>query len=134
SDPQGIGGGDDKHLSTRNPLEAPVGTPSGDWSSVPPKEFRAGRPKGAKNKAAMRYGAAMSWKRATLAYKLKPAQKVIYDTLRGIKDRGLLHCSRRFGKSYLLLLIAVEEALKNPDTQISFICPTQRNLKTYIKP
>lgn len=130
--------GGDKHLSTCNPLEAGTpgipGKPEGLTKKGLPRKA-IGRPVGAKSKGPQRYAASICWEKAKLDYKLKPAQKVIYDTLKGFTGRkGVLHCSRRFGKSYLLLLIAVEEALKKENTQISFICPTQRNLKTYIKP
>ena len=121
--PHGIDGGDDKIPPTRY-----------DQENKTPKK-KLGRPFGSKNKSPLRYQSSLAWERGRLRYKLKPNQMVIYDKLVGIEGRKVvLHCSRRFGKSFLLLLIGVEEAIRNPGCQISFICPTQRNLRTYIKP
>lgn len=131
--PIGIDGGNSLSATSNPPAKITSNPP--ETQPLTPGKKKKGRPVGSKSKGPMRYAASLCWERGKLDYKLKPNQLLIYNKLRGIEGRkALLHCSRRFGKSFLLLLIAVEEALRRAGTQVSFICPTQRNLKTYIKP
>lgn len=76
------------------------------------------------------------WKRNELDWKLKPHQKRVYDLIKAKKDvpnnRFLLNASRRWGKSYLLCVLAVEFALANPDSFIFFCASTQKQIKTAV--
>jgi hypothetical protein len=75
-----------------------------------------------------------AWEVGRLRYKLKPEQQQIYDAFRSYAGRKMvLHCSRRFGKSFLLALFGVEEAIRRPGSQISIVCPTQKNMRIVLQ-
>ena len=66
--------------------------------------------------------AAELWRRGDLTYKLHETQKKIYDAIHGSgKRRHFLLCSRRLGKSFLLLLIAFEVAIKKQGARVLFL-------------
>lgn len=76
-----------------------------------------------------------SWEAGDLYYKLKPHQIKLYDLIKNSNTlKYVINCTRRFGKSFLLCIIAVEEALKNNNKQIRFAAPTQKQLKEIIQP
>lgn len=66
------------------------------------------------------------WRRGDLRWKLHATQQKIYDLLKG-KRRYFLKCSRRLGKSYALLAIAAEFAIKTPGARISYAAPTAKD-------
>lgn len=66
------------------------------------------------------------WRRGNLRWKLHATQKTLYDLLQG-KRRYFLLCSRRLGKSYLLVCLAFETALKKPGARISYAAPTAKD-------
>lgn len=66
------------------------------------------------------------WRRGELRWKLHATQKKIYDVLTG-KRRYFALCSRRLGKSYLLVCLAFEYAIKNPGSRISYAAPTMKD-------
>jgi hypothetical protein len=75
------------------------------------------------------------WFRGVLHHKLHDYQKPIYDLIQSSQGlKFVLNCSRRFGKTFILSLIAIEFALKNPNSQIRFAAPTQKSLKNIILP
>lgn len=116
----------------------------------PGNKLGKGRPKGSKNADTLAREAAaakakaeqdekdrviLAWRAADLTYKLKAAQKLIHEAIKSAtKRKTVLHCSRRFGKSFLLVVIAIMAALTTPGIQVSYICPTQKNLRTILKP
>ncbi len=66
-----------------------------------------------------------AWTRGVLAYKLDDTQRLIYDRLQAAKGRKFfLLCSRRLGKTYLLLNLAFEVARKKPGSRILFLAPS----------
>jgi hypothetical protein len=74
--------------------------------------------------AARRLAITELWRRGDLEYLLHPAQKQIYRTVRGSKERRhFLCCSRRFGKSFALVAVAVEECLRRPNARVLYLAP-----------
>lgn len=59
----------------------------------------------------------------------------MYRSIRGSKSlKYVINSSRRLGKSYLLTLMAVEDAIKHPGVPLRFAAPTQKALKKIIIP
>jgi hypothetical protein len=78
------------------------------------------------------------WKRGELSWLLYDYQRPVYKALRSAMERGdlkfVLNISRRFGKSTILSLLAIEQALKKPKSQIRYAAPTGKELKKAIMP
>ncbi len=78
------------------------------------------------------------WARGELSWLLHDYQNPVYmairDTMKTDALKFVLNISRRFGKSTILCLIAIEEAMRNPDSQIKFTAPTAKETKKSIKP
>ena len=76
-----------------------------------------------------------AWRRGILSWKLYPYQQEIYDLiLNATSLKVILNLSRRWGKSHILSLIAIEYALRKPNQLIRFACSTQKNLKKILLP
>jgi PBSX family phage terminase large subunit len=74
------------------------------------------------------------WREGILEWKLHPSQKDMYDFFHGKKDKTIIfNCSRRLGKSWLLLLIAIEVCLKKKST-VKFVLPETGWARKVIKP
>jgi len=74
------------------------------------------------------------WKLGNLYYKLKDHQIDLYNQItKGSNKKHVVNCSRRFGKSYTLCLIAIEHALKSK-VHVRFAAPTSKQLKEIIQP
>lgn len=76
---------------------------------------------------------ATAWTRGYLGYKIHPCQLPLYGKLHSaIEDpfclKYAVNCSRRFGKSTILLLIAFEYALKNPQSIIRFFAASNKQI------
>lgn len=83
-----------------------------------------------KKKAAIAF-----WNRGSLSYKLRPEQKILYNKIRTAKGlKYTLYCSRRFGKSFVARIIAIEDCLRNPGWEIGFIAPTSLALNRIYGP
>jgi hypothetical protein len=68
------------------------------------------------------------WRRGNLTFKLHPTQRKIYDAIYASKDRRhFLLCSRRLGKSYLLVTLAFEQALQTPNSRILYLAPWSKD-------
>lgn len=82
---------------------------------------------------------AESYRRGLLSWKLRPHQLPIYNAVwsainnkRSLKY--VINCSRRFGKTFTMCLIAIEFALRNGDSQIRFATTTAKSLRKIIYP
>lgn len=80
-----------------------------------------------------------TWRRGTLSWKLYKHQLPIYSAVwNAISNKSTLkyviNCSRRFGKTTILCLIAIEYGIRNPNTQIRFAAPTAKSLRKSIHP
>lgn len=73
------------------------------------------------------------WARGVLTWKLDAAQKVLHTEIAAAqaagKPRFSLCCSRRWGKTYLLAVRAIEHALRTPGAQIAFVSRTKRGAR-----
>lgn len=75
------------------------------------------------------------WEQGILTWKLHAAQKELYTSVHNTNEKvNVITCARRFGKTYLLAVMAIEECLKKPNTIVKFIAPKQKQIKTIIKP
>jgi hypothetical protein len=79
------------------------------------------------------------WLRGELSWKLRDYQLPLYDQLKKFlaNPKGLkfvMNVARRFGKSHINVLIALEYGLQKPNSLIRFACPTQKALKKIILP
>lgn len=66
------------------------------------------------------------WLKGDLSWKLHSAQKKIYDTLRSLPKHvrdAILYCARRWGKSYLVCCLAIEDCLQHPGEIIRIVGP-----------
>ena len=78
---------------------------------------------------------AQLWFRGTLSWKLHVAQLDMYKAYFGCDNLlFVINCTRRIGKTYMLCLLAIEFALKNPRSTIAFIAPTAVMVKKNIAP
>lgn len=79
-----------------------------------------------------------AWKRGLLSWKLYKHQVPIYNacwsSIINHKSNYVVNVSRRFGKTTILCLIAIEFAIRFPETQIRFAAPTAKQLKKAIRP
>jgi hypothetical protein len=75
------------------------------------------------------------WRRGSLFYKLQDHQIELYKSIKNNTNKKfVVNCSRRFGKSFILCLLAIEEALGKKNIHIRFAAPTQKQLKEIIQP
>ena len=81
------------------------------------------------------------WRRGYLFGKLYDYQFPIYADLWEVicspnHKLGIysLLCARRFGKTTIMSLIAIEFAIRNPDSQIRYACPTSKGLRKILLP
>jgi len=79
-----------------------------------------------------------AWKRGYLKYKLKKHQVPIYQAAWNAIDNNnstyVINCARRFGKTYTLILVAIEFGLRNPNSQIKYAIPIGREYIDMIMP
>jgi hypothetical protein len=67
------------------------------------------------------------WNAGNLAYKLHEGQKLIRKTIRALPAttrESLVFCSRRYGKSYLACVLALEDCLRTPNANVLFVGPS----------
>ena len=81
----------------------------------------------------------LAWTRGNLEYKLQSHQPILYRGMwAAINSRKSLkhfiNCSRRFGKTHILCLIAIEFAIRHPGSMIRFAAPTALSLRKSIFP
>lgn len=77
----------------------------------------------------------IAWQRGELSYKLRPEQREIYKRLRAATGlKYTLYCSRRWGKSFISRLMAVEDCLRHKNWEIGFVAPTQKGLHRIYRP
>jgi hypothetical protein len=65
------------------------------------------------------------WRMGQLRWKLDSYQRKLYDIYTNSKTRKIVMvCARQTGKSWFLITLALETALRNPNNQIKYACPT----------
>ena len=70
------------------------------------------------------------WHRGHISFLLYPHQKPIYDKIRQVMGSDqqdansyVIDCSRQYGKSFTMFLIAVEECIRQPNITIAYVAP-----------
>jgi phage terminase large subunit len=82
-----------------------------------------------------RIARAMLWNKGIINWKLEKVQKDLYDAYHAAQQKTIVwSCSRRLGKSYALCVLAVEKCLSKPNCIVKYVAPTQKHVKTIIKP
>lgn len=75
------------------------------------------------------------WRRGVLSWLLHAGQKKMYAALEGSSGKKfVINSSRRLGKSYLLCLVALEQAYRQPNSQIKFAAPNQKAARKIVFP
>lgn len=75
------------------------------------------------------------WQEGILHWLLHDGQKSLYDSYIECKEKTIVwNCSRRFGKSFTLCIIAIETCLKKPNSLIKYCCAKQVDAKGIIRP
>jgi PBSX family phage terminase large subunit len=79
------------------------------------------------------------WKRGFLEWILRPYQRPIYHKIHEVlvsKDTQhnsyVIDCSRQFGKSFIMFLIAVETCLRNPKQTVVYVGPLKTQVNEII--
>ena len=77
----------------------------------------------------------MLWERGVLNWQLRPEQQEIYNLLREAKGgKFTLYAARRFGKSHICMLMAIEDCLRSKNWEIGFVAPTKVQIKRVYGP
>lgn len=77
------------------------------------------------------------WRKGDLRFKLQPQQIPIYDGVRALPkgiDEAVLLCARQFGKSYLGVILALEDCIKNPGKCVLIVGPTLKQTREIVTP
>ena len=78
---------------------------------------------------------AAAWRLGHLRYLLHAGQKQVYDAVRASTSRRyVLEIARRFGKTVLLVTIALEECLRKPGSRVVYAAPTHKLLTEFVHP
>lgn len=76
------------------------------------------------------------WRRGSLRFKLHGVQQKILDQLGEVSATGskkfYLLCSRRFGKSYMLLTLAVQKCLQLPGARVLYLAPWAKDAESIV--
>jgi hypothetical protein len=77
------------------------------------------------------------WEQGILSWKLHSAQRLIYDLIKTLpteQREALVFCSRSFGKSFLGVVLALEDCLQNPGVQVAIVGPNLKQTKKIVTP
>lgn len=79
------------------------------------------------------------WNRGELDWKLKPNQQKVLDLVFSLIEskehrKFIIHCSRRFGKSYILCLLSLIVCYKIPNANVRYASSTQKSVRKMIIP
>lgn len=75
------------------------------------------------------------WNRGELLFKLDSNQKQLHNLFYNVKEKiNVWLLSRRSGKSFSLLVLALEQCIKRPNSIVKYVAPTKMQLKTIIRP
>ena len=75
------------------------------------------------------------WNESVLHWMLHDGQKSLYDSYINCTDKTLVwNCSRRFGKSFTLCVIAIETCLKKSNSLVKYACGKQVDARGIIRP
>ena len=75
------------------------------------------------------------WRRGSLRHKLHEDQLRVYDQIQACtSSRFVMEIARRWGKTWLLVVIAIETCLANPKKRVVYGAPTLNHLAKFILP
>jgi hypothetical protein len=75
------------------------------------------------------------WELGELSWKLIGKQHEVYSQIMGqVNSPIIVLCSRRFGKTFTLMIICIEYCLKNPNSIVKYAMPEQKQVKRAIRP
>lgn len=75
------------------------------------------------------------WRRGNLSWLLDKTQKELYDIFHQTENKvQTWMLPRRSGKSYTLIILAVEQCIKEPGSIVKFLSPTKRMVERNIRP
>ena len=77
------------------------------------------------------------WSRGELRFLLWDQQQIIYDTIRTLPtsvQQIVILCARQFGKSVTGTILALEDAIKNPNSVVLIIGPTIKQTRSIVVP
>lgn len=75
------------------------------------------------------------WRSGILYWKLDACQKKLYDFYHSKTEKTIVvNASRRLGKSYFLITLALELCIKNPGTIIKYVQPTREMIRDNLNP
>lgn len=83
-----------------------------------------------------------AWKRGRLRYKLDKSQKVVYNDIKAkfssvnssFQRRYVLDIGRRWGKDFLMLVLANETAMTTPNNRIVYGAAYQTDVRKFLEP
>lgn len=82
-----------------------------------------------------------AWRNGALSWKLNPNQETVYNAIRewehGDANNGRMYTldiSRRWGKSFTMILMAFEDALRHKDWRVVYCAPTYRMVQEILMP
>lgn len=75
-----------------------------------------------------------AWRRGSLRHLLHADQQTVYDQIMRTRGRFVMEISRRYGKTYLLCVLAVETCLKRAKNRVVFGAPTLKHAVEFIQP
>ena len=74
------------------------------------------------------------WRMGNLEWKLKGVQKEMREAVYNSKGKKTVFlCARRLGKSFTMMLIAVEYCLKQPNTIVKVLFPKKKDAKQVVR-
>jgi hypothetical protein len=75
------------------------------------------------------------WDEGVLHWMLHEGQKSLYDSYLNCQEKIVVwNCSRRFGKSFTLCVIAIETCLRRPNSLVKYCCAKQIDARGIIRP
>jgi len=75
------------------------------------------------------------WRRGVLSWKLHDDQLEVYGQLKASKaSRFVMEIARRWGKTFMLALIAMETCLRRPKSRVVYGAPSLKHLQEFILP
>lgn len=75
------------------------------------------------------------WLRGHLSWMLDSTQKELYDLYYNSTHKIMTWLlSRRQGKTYTLVILALEQCIRHPNSIVKFVCPTKLQMMTNLRP
>ncbi len=75
------------------------------------------------------------WRRGTLHWKLDSSQKQLYNKFKRTDNKIVVwNCSRQIGKSYSLVILALEYCISNSNVQVKYCAGQAKSVIKIIKP